>query len=210
MQTIGDILVSVTVGGQTSRTWVVRGCDGRRTDGWDVSQQFLRRSKDRRLGLEPNSFSDGQWTDTGDSSWLGFKTNSFSVGWRTDAWDSSRIWLEPNSFAVGRQTDVWDFSQLGLESIYLSWLGLEPINSFGHILCKEILCLTVLGTQELTLSFFSCTFGRELKALLLWIINCFLLSGQESYYHFIWYGVLQYLIKRGNKRDTPYVRNLNS
>ena len=59
MQAIGGILVSVTVGGQTSRKIFVRGCNGRRIDGWDVSQQFLRRSKDRRLGLEPNSFSDG-------------------------------------------------------------------------------------------------------------------------------------------------------
>ena len=141
------------------------------TYGWDVSQQFLHRSKDRRLGLEPNSFSDGQRTDAGDSSQLGLEPNSFSVGQRTDAWDSSRLglepnsfsvgrqtdaWesirigLEPNSFSVGRQTDVWDSSRLGLESIESSRLGLESINSFGHIMCKEVPCLTVLGTRELT------------------------------------------------------------
>ena len=109
-------------------------------DGWDVSQQFLRRSKDRRLGLEPNSFSDGRRTYDGDSSPLGLKPNSFSVGRRIDAWDSSRIGLDPNSFSVSRRTDVRDSSRLGLESI----------NSFGHILCKEVSCFTVLGTRKLT------------------------------------------------------------
>ena len=140
MQTIGDILVSVTGGWQMSRTWVVRGWDGRGTDGWDVSQQFLRWSKDRRLGLEPNSFSDGRQTDARGSSRLGIETNGFSVGRQTDACDSSQIGLEPNSFTVGWWTDVWDSSQLGLESI----------NSFRHILCKEVPCLTVLVTHELT------------------------------------------------------------
>ena len=140
MQKIGDILVSVTVGGQTSRTWVVRGCDGQSTDGWDVSQQFLRRSKDRRLGLEPNSFSDGWRADAWDSSRIGLEPNSFTVSQQTDACDSSWIGLEPNSFTVGQQTDVWD----------TSWLVLKSIDSFGHILCKEVPFLTVLGTQELT------------------------------------------------------------
>ena len=120
--------------------WVVRGCDGRKTYEWDASQQFLRRSKDRRLGLEPNSFSAGRRADDWDSSWLGLKLNSFNVGRRTDAWDSSWIGLEPNSFTVGQRTDVWDSSRLGLESI----------DSFGHILCKEVPCLTVLGSRELT------------------------------------------------------------
>ena len=140
MQTIGDILVSVTGGGLTSITWVVRGCYGWGTDGWDVSQHFLRQSKDRRLRLEQNSFSNGERTDIGDSSWLGLEPNSFSVGRRTYACDSSQIGLDPNSFAVGQRTDVWDSSRLGLESI----------NSFGNILCKEVPCLTVLGTCELT------------------------------------------------------------
>ena len=133
-----------------SRTWVTRGCGGRGMDGWDVSQHFLRWSKDRRLGLEPNSFSDGWRTDAGNSSRLGLELNSFSVGRWTDTCDSSRIGLEPNSFAVGRRTDVWDSSRLGLESMDSSRLGLESINSFGHILCKEVPCLTVLGTRELT------------------------------------------------------------
>ena len=35
---------------------------------------------------------------------------------------------------------------MGIKSIELSQLGLESINSFGHILCKEVPCLTVLGT----------------------------------------------------------------
>ena len=105
-----------------------------------MSQQFLRQSKDRRLGLKPNSFSDGRRTDAWDSSQLGLEPNSFSVGRGTDACDLSRIGIEPNSFTVGLWTDVWDSSQLGLESI----------NSFGHILCKEVLCLTVLVTRELT------------------------------------------------------------
>ena len=34
----------------------------------------------------------------------------------------------------------------------MSWLGLKSINSFGNILCKEVPCLTVLGTRELTCS----------------------------------------------------------
>ena len=139
MQTIGDILVSVTGGWQMSRTWVISGCDNWGTDVWYVSQHFLSRSKDRRLGLEPNSFSDGRQTDVEDSNQLGLETNSFSVGWRTDTWDSSWIGLEPNSFPVYQRTDVWDSSRPGLESI----------NSFGHILCKEVPCLTVLGTREL-------------------------------------------------------------
>ena len=120
-------------------TWVIRGCYGRRTDGWDVSQQFLLRSKDRRLGLDPNSFSAGWRTDAWNSSWLGLEPNSFTVGRWTDAWDLSWIRLEPNSFNVGWRTDVWESSRLIVESI----------NSFGHIVCKEVLCLTVLGTQEL-------------------------------------------------------------
>ena len=128
------------VGGQTSRKWVVRGCVDRRTDGWDVSQQFLCRSKYRRLRLEPNSFGDGRRTDAWDSIRLGLEPNSFSVGRRTYVWYSSWIGLEPNSFTVGRQTDVWDSIRLGLESI----------NSFGHILYKEVSCLTVLGTRKLT------------------------------------------------------------
>ena len=139
MQTIDDILVSVTGRWQTFGTWVLRGCDGQGTDSWDVSQRFLRRQKDRRLGLEPNSFSDGRRTDAGESSRLVLEPNSFSVSQQTDAYDSRRIWLEPNSFAVGWRTDVWDSSRLGLESF----------NSFGHILCKEVLCLTVLGTRKL-------------------------------------------------------------
>ena len=112
MQTSGNILVSVTVRGQASRTWVVSGCDDRRTDEWDVSQQFLRRSKDRRLGIEPNVFS------------------------------------------VGKRTDVWDSSRLVLESIFSASVNGQTsgtqVNSFGHILCKEYPCLTVVGTQELT------------------------------------------------------------
>ena len=115
-----------------------------------MSQQVLRWSKDRRLGLKPNSFSDGRRMDAEDSSRLGLEPNSFSIGRLTDACDSSRIGLDPNSFAVGRRTDVWDLSQLGLESMDLSRLGLESINSFGNILCKEVPCLTVLGTRELT------------------------------------------------------------
>ena len=136
MQTIGKILVSVTGGWQTSSTWVVRGCDGRETYGWDVSQQFLRRSKDRRLGLKPNSFSDGWQTDAGDSSRLGIEPISFSVGRRTDACASSWIGLEPNSFAVGWQTDVCDLIWLGLESMGLSSLGLESSIVLG-ILCAK-------------------------------------------------------------------------
>ena len=62
----------------------------------------------------------------------------------------SQIGIDPNSFAIGRRTDVWDSSRLGLESIDSSRLGLESINSFGRILCKEVPCITVLGTQELT------------------------------------------------------------
>ena len=31
-----------------------------------------------------------------------------------------------------------------------SQLGLESINKFGHIMCKEVPSLTVLGTRELT------------------------------------------------------------
>ena len=115
-----------------------------------MSQQFLRRSKDRQLGLEPNSFSDGRQTDDGDSSRLGIKPNSFSFSRWTDACDLSRIGLEPNSFAVSRRTDVWELSRLGLKSMGSSGLGLESINSFGHILCKEVPCLTFLGTRELT------------------------------------------------------------
>ena len=140
MQTIGDISVSVTGGWQTSRKWVVRGCNSQGTDGWDVSQQFLRRSKYRRLGFEPNSFSNGRRTDAGDSSRLGLEPNSFSIGQRTDACDSSQIGLKPNSFSISRKTDVLDSS----------WLGIKSIKSFGHILCKEVPCLTVLGTRELT------------------------------------------------------------
>ena len=150
MDTIGDILVFVTGGWQTSRTWVISGCNGQGTDVWDASQQFLRRSKDRQLGLEPNSFSDGWRTDTWDLSRLGLKPNSFSIGWRIDAYDSSQIGLKPNSFTVGWRTDVWDSSRLGLKSIDSSQLGLESINSVGHILCKVVPCFTVLGTRELT------------------------------------------------------------
>ena len=107
-----------------------------------MSQQFLRRSKDRRLGLEPNSFSNGR---------------------RSDAWYSSQIGLEPNSFAVGRSTDVCDSSQLGLESIDSSRLGIESINIFGHILCKEVTCIRVFGTQELTGKSGSKTKSQPLK-----------------------------------------------
>ena len=89
MQTIGDILVSVTGGLHSSRTLVVSGCGGQGTYGWDVNQQFLRWLKDRRLEIEPNSFSKGRQTDAGDSSRLGLDPNSFSTGRRTDAWDSS-------------------------------------------------------------------------------------------------------------------------
>ena len=103
-----------------------------------MSQQFLRRSKDRRLGLDPNRF---RRTDAGDLSRLGLELNSFSVGRRTDVCDSSQIGLEPNSFAVGQRTYVWDSSRLGLESI----------NNFGQFLCKEGPCITVLGTWELKL-----------------------------------------------------------
>ena len=140
MQKIGDILVSVRGRWQTSRTWVVRDCDGQRTDGWDASQQFLRWSKDRRLGLEPNSFGNGLRTDTWDSTQLGLEPNSFGVGRRTDAWDLIQIGIKPNSFTVGRRTYVWDSSRMILKST----------NTFGHIMCKEVLCLTVLGTRELT------------------------------------------------------------
>ena len=106
-----------------------------------MSQQFLRRSKDRRLGLEPNSFSFGRQTHAWDSSRLGLEPNSFSVGRRTNVCDSIQLGIEQNSFSVGRRTDVWDSSHLGLESI----------NSFGHILCKEDPCPIVVGTRELTL-----------------------------------------------------------
>ena len=85
MLTNGNILVSVTVVGQTSGTLVISGCDSRRTDGWDVSQQFLRRSKDRQLGLDTNIFIGGQRTDAWDSSLLGIESNSFRIGRRTDA-----------------------------------------------------------------------------------------------------------------------------
>ena len=50
------------------------GCDCQRIDCWGVSQQFLRRSKDRRLGLEPNSFSNGRRTEVWDSSQLGLES----------------------------------------------------------------------------------------------------------------------------------------
>ena len=138
--------------------WVVRGCNGWRAYVWDASQQFLRQSKNRQLGLEQNSFSDGRQTDTEDSSRLGLEPNSFSVVRQIDAWDLSWTGLDPNSFAVGRRTDVWDSSRLGLESIDSSRLGLESINSFGHILCKEVPCITVLGTRELTISIMSLIF----------------------------------------------------
>ena len=39
-----------------------------------MSQQFLRRSKDIRLGLEPNSFSVGRRTDVSDLSQLGLES----------------------------------------------------------------------------------------------------------------------------------------
>ena len=78
------------------------------------------------------------------------KLISFNVGRQTDTWDSIRIGLEPNSFAVGRQTDVWGTIRLGLKSIDSSRMGLESINSFEHILCKEVPFLTVFGTRELT------------------------------------------------------------
>ena len=39
---------------------------------------------------------------------------------------------------------------MGLKSIYSRRLKLESINSFRNIMCKEVLCLTVLGTLELT------------------------------------------------------------
>ena len=150
MQTIGNILVSVTGGQHTSRSWVVSGCDGQGTDGQDVSQQVLHRSKDRHLGLDPNSFRNCRRTDAEESIRLWLEPISFSVGRRTDTWDSSRIGLDPNSFAVGQRTDVWDSIWLGLKSIHSSRLGLESINSLGNILCIEISCLTVLGTRELT------------------------------------------------------------
>ena len=140
VHTFGEILVSVTGGWETSRAWVVSGCDDRGTDGQDVSQPVQRWSKDRRLGLEPNGFSEVWRMDAEDLSWLCLEPISFSVGRQTDTWDSSRIGLEPNSFSVGQQTNVWGSSRMGIESI----------NSFGHILCKEVPCLTVLGTQELT------------------------------------------------------------
>ena len=130
--------------------WDVSGWDGQGTDGLDVSQQVLRQLKDRRLGLDKNGFSDSRWTDDEDSSHLWLEPISFGVGRRTDTWDSSRIELKPNSFSIGRMTDVWDLSQLGLKSIDSSWMELESINSFGHILCKEVSCLTVLGTRGLT------------------------------------------------------------
>ena len=136
MHTFGDILVSVTGGWQTSRAWVVSGCDGRGTDGQDVSQLVLRRLKYRRLGLEPNGFSNGRRTDAEDSSWLWLELISFSVGWRRDTWESSQIGLEPNSFAVGRRTDVWDSSQLGLNSIDSScWDSSQSI--FLGIFCAN-------------------------------------------------------------------------
>ena len=130
--------------------WIVSGCDSRGTYGRDVSQQVLRRSKYRLLGIKPNSFSNGRRTNAEDSSRLWLEPISFSVGQRTDTWDSSQIGIDPNSFAVGQQNYVWDSSRMGLESIDSSWLGLKSINSFRNILCKEVPCLTVLGTQELT------------------------------------------------------------
>ena len=63
------------------------------TIGWDVSQQFLRLSKDRRMG---------------------FKTNSFIVGQRTDIWDSSRMGLESIvSVSVDRQTSGTQVNSFG-------------------------------------------------------------------------------------------------
>ena len=59
-----------------------------------MSQQFLRRSKDRRLGLE---------------------SNSFSVGRRTDVWDSSRLGLESIvSVSVEVQTSGTQVNFLGI------------------------------------------------------------------------------------------------
>ena len=102
-----------------------------------MNQQFLRQSKDRRLGLNPNNFSVGRRTDAWELSRLGLEQNSFSVSQQTDVWDSSQIGLKPNSFTVGQQTDIQDSSRLGIKSI----------TSFGHIMCKEVPCLTVLGTR---------------------------------------------------------------
>ena len=82
-----------------------------------MSQQFLRQSKDRRLGLDPNSFSVGQ---------------------RTNVQYSSRLGLEPNSFCVFRRTDVWDSSRLGLDSIVSESVDVQTygtrVNSFAQIL----------------------------------------------------------------------------
>ena len=104
-----------------------------------MSLQFLRLSKDRRLGLEPNSFSVSQPTDVWDSSRLGLKPNSFIFGQRTDVWDSSQI---------GK-------SQLGLKSIVSASVDGQMsgtrFNSIRNIMCKEDLCLRVVGTRELTL-----------------------------------------------------------
>ena len=137
MHTFGDILVSVTGRWQTPRAWVVSGCDGQGKNGQDASQPVIRWLKDRRLELEPNGFNDGPLTDTEDLSRLWLEPISFSVSWRTDTWESSQIGLEPISFAVGQRTDVWGSSRLGLKSIDSSRMGLESINSFGHILGKK-------------------------------------------------------------------------
>ena len=67
-----------------------------------MSQQFLRRSKDRRLGLESNSFSVGRRTDVWDSSRLGLESIvSASVEVQTS-------WNRVNSFSAGQRADVWD------------------------------------------------------------------------------------------------------
>ena len=114
-------------------------CVSRQTDAWNSSQ----------LGLEPNSFRVGRRKDACELSWIGLEPNSFTVGRRTDACDSSWIGIDPNIFTVGWRTYVQESSRLGLESI----------DSFGHILCKEVLCLTVLGTRELTFWPIHCACG---------------------------------------------------
>ena len=48
----------------------------------------------------------------------------------------------------------WDSSRLGLESIVSASVDGQTsgtrVNSFGHIMCKEDPCLTVVGKRELT------------------------------------------------------------
>ena len=122
-----------------------------------MSQQFLHQSKDRRLGLESNSFSDGRRTDAWDSSRLGLEPNCFIVGRQTDACDSIRIGLNLNSSAsVDGQTSGtrvdWDLSQstvleYSVQKSSVSHIfgntGIENNSGYEMILGRDL--LTALG-----------------------------------------------------------------